>query len=163
MGLIHKHKVLMDGIPAPEKWQNRLQAISCSLSPQAGPGAAPTCNWLITARSPAFPSRHPRLFWPHDAPPDRFLGPTLCHHSTWTPDVSSSYINFKITGRREMCLQHGLIWPDQNEGVGMWRSTLFFFFISSELNSNISSNFRVTTLQGLKKSFIEIMFIYNRI
>ena len=85
-------------------------------------------DWSLP-RAPMYPSRYlARQYWPHDAPPDRFLRPTLCHHSKWTPDVISFYINFKTTGRREMHLQHGLIWPERSQGVGIWHSTLFFFF-----------------------------------
>lgn len=153
MGLIHKHKVLMDGIPAPEKWQDRLQAISCSLFLQAGPGAAPTCNWSLprALRSPQDTSLG--CSDPTMLRLTGFSGP-LCAITQSEHLMSVLLILIsELQGEEKCACNMDLFGLVRMREWGCDTQHYLFFSVSSEWNSNVSSNFRVTTLQGLKKKF----------
>ena len=79
---------------------------------------------VTTATSPHILHATSRLSRPGNALHHRFLGPTLCHHSTWRLDAISFDIYFQISGATEVPLQQGLIWP-VGMGEGMGQPILF--------------------------------------
>lgn len=119
-------------------WTNHRQPVAWRDSAQPPhPGAGDHSN-----KPPLSPntSRLPRL---SNALLDRFLGPTLCHHSTRTLDVISFNIYFQISEATEVPSQQIFIWQvEMWKGMGMGHSFACFFQRETQISKQEKLNIK---------------------